>query len=219
MALPAACLFDMDGLLLDTERLFLQVALDLTGPRGLDPDATTTFFLSLVGSSSTATRARLIDFLPEDWGIDAFYSEWHGALSQRLEQGVPLKAHVPEVLGALQGKGVRMAVVTSTLGARARHHLTLAGIHDHFEHVLGGDEVTANKPDPAPYLEAAAILGVQEEECCAFEDSDRGIAAAVSAGCRSVQIPDLRPHDVPLPDLGQLVAPDLRQAMERLGIL
>jgi beta-phosphoglucomutase-like phosphatase (HAD superfamily) len=120
---------------------------------------------------------------------------------------------VAEVLTDLAGQGARMAVVTSTLGDRARHHLEVAGLLGHVEFVLGGDEVRATKPDPAPYLQAAERLGVNPNHSAAFEDSDRGIAAAVAAGCHAVQIPDLRPVDKPLPDLGQMVARTLAEAV------
>ena len=111
-----------------------------------------------------------------------------------------------------------MAVVTSTNRAPALAHLEHAGLLDYFELVVGGDEVSANKPDPAPYLQAAAALGVDPTQCAAFEDSDLGTQAAVSAGCLTTQIPDLRPP-VPLPALGQKVAANLVEAMQNLGLL
>jgi beta-phosphoglucomutase-like phosphatase (HAD superfamily) len=112
-----------------------------------------------------------------------------------------------------------MAVVTSTHGVSARAKLSKAGILDYFELVKAGDEVSANKPDPAPYLEAALALGVPANDCVAFEDSDLGTTAAKRAGCRTFQIPDLRPKDQPLPVLGQEVAADLGEAAAKLGLI
>jgi HAD superfamily hydrolase (TIGR01509 family) len=112
-----------------------------------------------------------------------------------------------------------MAVVTSTGRARARRHLDEAGLLHHFHDVVGGDEVPANKPDPAPYLEAARRLKVDPSRAAAFEDSDQGTAAAIAAGCVTVQIPDLRPPGRPMPRIGQHVAGDLRAAFDLLGLL
>ena len=207
---PAAYLFDMDGLLLDTERLYLDVGLPLLTALGNSEDAMRTFFLGLVGSSEAVTHQHLVDLIGDDSAARQFQANWRADLKARLAVEVPLRPTVAETLTELRAGGARMAVVTSTYGAAARHHLTVAGLIDNFEVVIGGDEVTANKPDPAPYLQAAAELGVDAADCAAFEDSDRGITSAMRAGCRAVQIPDLRPEGAPLPDLGQHVARDLR---------
>ncbi|MFA3915776.1 HAD family hydrolase [Ruegeria hyattellae] len=217
MSTPSAFLFDMDGLLLDTEQLFLEVAVELLIRRGYDPDAGRAFFLTLVGSSDSHAREKLEVLLGQVQHVDAFQADLFAAIDARMDVDVPLKPHVQDALSVLAGNGHLMAVVTSTRGAAARHHLSKADLIGHFAHVIGGDEVSANKPDPAPYLEAAAKLSVAPERCVAFEDSDRGATSAARAGCRVIQIPDLRPPDVELPDLGQHVATDLAAAMAHLG--
>lgn len=210
---PAAYLFDMDGLLLDTERVCLEEFVPLLAARGYAEDEMHAFFLGLVGSSEAVTHARLVELMGDAEAAQQFQVEWHGRVHDRFAAHVPLRPGVSDTLAALRRGGARMAVVTSTIGAAARHHLTVAGLIDHFEIVIGGDEVAANKPDPAPYLQAASALCVSAAECAAFEDSDRGIASAVRAGCRAVQVPDLRVPGVPLPDLGQHVSDDLWSAV------
>ena len=219
MKTPAALLFDMDGLLLDTERVIMETFLEILTPFDVTTETATEFFLGLVGSSSGETKRQLLTFLPSDLPYDVFEKEWHVNYGAKMAKDVPIKPYVAECLTLLAGQGHRMAVVTSTKGDQARHHLTGAGLIGHFELVTGGDEVSANKPDPAPYLETAQALGVSASDCFAFEDSDRGITAAIRAGCRAVQIPDLRPTNKPLPDLGQRVATDFRQAMRDLQVL
>lgn len=203
MSRPAAFLFDMDGLLLDTERLFLQSFLEKTSELGLDPAEAELFFLSLVGTSARVTSERLHRFLPKGLDIGAFEADWRERHSKNVACGVPLKSSVMDALSLAKSHGIPMAVVTSTAGHHARHHLKFAGILDFFQQVKGGDEVSANKPDPAPYVESAEALGFAPQDCVAFEDSDLGITAAVTAGCVSYQIPDLRMPKTPLPDLGQ----------------
>ncbi|THH38696.1 HAD family phosphatase [Aliishimia ponticola] len=214
-----AFLFDMDGLLLDTERVFMELAVDLLDPFGFSRAETEGFFLTLVGSSSTHTQARLEAFLGDRLDPAAFYDTWYTHLKARLADGIPLRPMVRESLEAARATGRPMAVVTSTRGKVARHHLEVAGLSGFFDHVTAGDEVSQNKPHPAPYAETAQKLGVAPTACAAFEDSDKGIASAMAAGCVSFQIPDLRAPDVPLPELGQHVVPSLDHAMRKLGVL
>lgn len=215
---PEALFFDMDGLLLDTERAGSLAFVEITQPFGIAADEAEAFYASLVGTSSTATRGRVSEFIP-GIDIDLFVDDWHAALDRHMDAAVPVKPTVRETLGLVAKLGHRMAVVTSTRGARAREHLERAGLLPHFETVVAGDEVTANKPDPAPYVEAARRLGVDPKRVAAFEDSDHGVAAAVAAGCVTVQIPDVRPAHLALPQLGQHVARDLAEAMRALRIV
>lgn len=219
MIKPSVFLFDMDGLLLDTEQVMQETFFDILAPHNIPMDAALQFFLGLVGNSGTQTRQKLLAFLPDDLPIERFEQEWQTKFGARMAENVPLKPHVTSALAALAEQGHRMAVVTSTRSAQAQHHLTRAGIIQHFEVITGGDMVSANKPDPAPYLETAAKLGAAPNECFAFEDSDPGITSAMRAGCDATQIPDLRPAGKPLPDLGQRVASDLWQALQQIGVL
>ncbi|MEL6960590.1 MAG: HAD family phosphatase [Pseudomonadota bacterium] len=215
MPKPLAYLFDMDGLLLDTERLFLEAGLPLLQGIGMHEAEAEAFFLSMVGSSGAEARAGLAEIAGTSAAtLEAEWRAAHKALIAR--DGIPLRPTVAATLNDLSGQGARMAVVTSTHGANARHHLSVAGVAQHFELVVAGDEVPANKPDPAPYLQAANALGIDPTACAAFEDSDRGIASAMRAGCIAFQIPDLRPKGLPLPDLGQHTAATLADAVATL---
>ena len=215
---PEALFFDMDGLLLDTERVGSEAFVAITAPFGVDEERARVFYASLVGTSSASTRDRVADFVPGA-DIDDLIEDWHATVNRLMDHGVPLRPFVRETVYALAEQGRRMAVVTSTRGDRARDHLDRADLLKPFETVVAGDEVKANKPDPAPYLEAAARLSVTAASCVAFEDSDHGVAAAVAAGCVTVQIPDLRPEGLALPVLGQRVAGDLASAVRALGLI
>lgn len=212
--MPEAYLFDMDGLLLDSERVAMSSFLDTVVPKGVALAQAEPFFLTLVGTSAATTNAMLLEFLPAVLKPGEIIEEWRANFDAAVAADLPVKQGVADVLADLAGQGARMAVVTSTMGDRARHHLEVAGLRRHVEFVLGGDEVRATKPNPAPYLQAAERLGVDPRRCAAFEDSDRGIAAAVAAGCHAVQVPDLRPRGKPLPELGQMVAGTLAEAVQ-----
>ncbi|MFY0680221.1 MAG: HAD family phosphatase [Thalassovita sp.] len=211
--MPQAYLFDMDGLLLDTERVALRSFLKAIEGSGVPLATAEPFFMTLVGTSVAHSNQMMDAFLPSSLDADQVRADWDRHFAAELAQGVPLRPTVRETLAALAGQGARMAVVTSTKGRNARAHLDHAGLLAHFDFVVGGDEVVANKPDPAPYLKAAAEFGFDPQDCAAFEDSDKGIAAAMAAGCHAVQIPDLRPEGTALPKLGQMLAKDLAEAV------
>lgn len=217
MTLPDAFLFDMDGLLIDSEVVYLQQAVKLLTPTGRHPDDITAFFMTMAGTSGAKALHRLTEYLGSRDAAHAFNENWHAAVGSELATNVRPKGTVRETLEVLAASGHRMGVVTSTHGHRARERLETAGLLHYFEAIRGGDEVSATKPDPAPYLEMAAVLGADPVRCAAFEDSDPGITSAVRAGCRAVQVPDVRSPHVALPDLGQHVAPDLWSAVAHMG--
>lgn len=212
-------LFDMDGLLLDSERLFMASAVYVGEKLGIARTKTEAFFTTLVGTSNQETSARLHGFLPPSVDPVTFETAWRAHYQKRVAKGVPVKAFVVDILEELQRAGVPMCVVTSTVAAVAQHKLETVGLLNFFEGVVAGDEVVANKPDPAPYMQGAAVLGLAPQDCAAFEDSDVGTTAATRAGCLTYQIPDLRPEGVALPALGQHVVGDLREAGQHLGVL
>ncbi len=211
-------LFDMDGLLLDSERLFMATFVDVAAGIHIAQGEAEAFFATLVGSSNVETTKRLGDFLPDGVDLARFDQDWRERYRARVAKGVPLKAHVEVVLQALRSAEVPMCVVTSTVGDVARQKLEMAGIATYFHGVVAGDEVAANKPDPAPYLAGAKVLGLAAADCAAFEDSDVGVTAATRAGCHTYQVPDLRPEGLALPQLGQHAVRDLREAGDHLGL-
>lgn len=212
-------LFDMDGLLLDTERVYRLAFCDMMERLGCASEQDTSFFDALVGSSWPEQEKALRSYIPERVTMDTITATWKEMSKARFQHDVPVKPTVRNVLSTLRGQDARMAVVTSTHTDHAMENLEKAGLLEFFACVTGGDAVSANKPNPAPYLETAEKLGVVASDCFAFEDSDRGITAAVGAGCTAVQIPDLRPPNTPLPRLGQYVARDLQAAMRLLNVL
>lgn len=203
----AAVVFDMDGLLLDTERLSRAAYVETCRAFRLDVDEE--LFLSLVGLNHAAGSARLAEGLAGIADAGLFDRHWQQAFADLLSAGIPVKPGADDLLEGLAGAGIPFAIATSTRTETALRHLAAAGIGRHFDIVVGGDQVPRGKPAPDIYLEAAARLGARPERCAAFEDSENGVRAAMAAGMTTVQIPDLK-H--PTPDflrLGHLVAPDL----------
>jgi hypothetical protein len=151
---PRALLFDMDGLLLDTERVVQAAFVAECARLGHSGQAAGDFFLTLVGTGPAESADRIARFLGPGADLEGFGAAVEAAFERGLADGVALRPTVAEVIPALAAGGHAMAVVTSTAGDRARHHLDRAGLLGHFRFVLGGDEVPSPKPDPAPYRAA-----------------------------------------------------------------
>ncbi|MDE1148761.1 MAG: HAD family phosphatase [Azospirillaceae bacterium] len=184
-----AVIFDMDGLLIDSERPLrgAMLAAAVTVERPL----TEAFYSTLIGRPYPAVRQMLVDHFGGEALFERFTTLYRGAIQAHFEAGIALMTGVVELLDDLDAAGIPMAVATSTQRERALHHLTQAGIAHRFRAIIGGDDVTQGKPHPEPYLKAAAALDIDPSHCLALEDSHNGIRAAHAAGMMAVMVPDL----------------------------
>ncbi len=214
---PWSVMFDMDGLLLDTERVILDSFVETR--RAFDLPDGREIFLQCIGLRPEQTSQAVMDALRADVPAAQFDSAWEGRITDRLRDGVPVKPAAPRLLDLLSQQGIAMGVATSTDTHRARAHLEKAGLLHHFREVVGGDLVTRNKPDPESYLTLAARMGVPATACVAFEDSAPGTRAAVASGARTIHVPDLVDHSETVADLVFAVAPDLLQGAVLAGLL
>lgn len=190
--MPSAVIFDMDGLLIDSERVIMEVWLERAAAHGVAVDHAT--YLRCVGKAWPEARRILAEALGGD---DAFHAI-QPQVQSRLEaiahgSGFPLKHGAAELLARLEAAAVPCAVASSSARAQVGHRLTVAGVRRHFRALAGGDEVARGKPDPSVYLLAAARLGVDPRACIVFEDSASGARAALAAGASLVLVPDLVP--------------------------
>lgn len=199
-SLPAAVLWDMDGTLVDTEPLWIAAETELVTAHGgtwSHDDG-----LKMVGNPMAVTAQTL-----HDRGVDLPLDEIVDFLNVRVAAGVarrtPWQPGARELLDALAEAEVPMALVTSSWRRLAEPFAQVAGC---FDVVVAGDDVV-NKPDPAPYLRAAALLGVPIEECVAVEDSRTGITSALASGARTVGVEVFQPVE-PRPGLVRVT--DLR---------
>ncbi len=210
-------LFDMDGLLLDTERLVVKCFRQATADFDL-PDMDDVVF-DLIGLRQDAGKVILRKALDGRVDYPEFYEGWYAHIRNRMAQGIPLKDGVPVLLELLQDQGQPCAVATSTHTAKAREHLEIAGILPYFQTVTGGEQVKHGKPAPDIYHAAAASLGVQASDCAAFEDSDPGASAAFASGARTVQVPDINAPAPEMRKLGHTIAPDILQGARMIGLI
>jgi beta-phosphoglucomutase-like phosphatase (HAD superfamily) len=189
----SAAIFDMDGLLLDSERVIMQAWLSSAREERLvlsEPD-----FLLVVGCGAEESRARLSKLLGGHGRFQQVRDRARAKLCAQPGIVFPLKPGALQLLLLLRQRGVPCAVASSTFVEEVRCRLAKVGVLDFFQAVAGGDEVSHSKPDPAVYLLAAERLGVPPVRCLAFEDSDHGARAAHGAGLRVVVVPDLKAHE------------------------
>lgn len=194
-----AVIFDMDGLLIDSERAMLQCWRETAAAQSLGLDDAV--WLSMVGLHDKGCAVLLDDLLGAE-RAQRLTLECKRGYDLLVEDGLPLKAGVRELLQDLFDLGVPLAVATSTRGERARIKLARSGIDGYFSHVVTSSDVAHAKPAPDLYLLAAERLGILPRECIAIEDSEFGVRAASAAGMRVIQVPDL----VPATDLTRSLA-------------
>ena len=186
-----AIIFDMDGLMIDTERLALQ-AWQLAGADFRFP-ISDDIFITMVGRNRWDSDRTLVEVFGSDFPVDAVRKRYRTYLDGWIDEGkLAVKSGLLELLGFLDEISMPKAVATSTEYERAIHKLSLTNLLDHFPIVIAGDQVEKGKPAPDIFLAAAARLDILPERCFVLEDSDVGIQAAYNAGMTPVMIPDMK---------------------------
>ncbi len=206
-----AVVFDMDGVLFDTERLCQDCWYKVADEDGI-PNMEYVYSLC-IGVNVQATR----QIVYENYGKDFPFEEYDRRASEMYnryiaEHGVPVKDGVRETLAALAEAGAKIAVASSTRREKVLRLLASAGIAEYFTAVVGGDTVKRSKPDPEIFLTACEALSVAPEEAIAVEDSHNGIRSAQAAGMLPVMVPDLLPVTDEMRELSAYIAEDMNDA-------
>jgi HAD superfamily hydrolase (TIGR01509 family) len=187
-----AILFDMDGTLFDSEKLWDVAIHELAETYGAAvPEQTR---MAMVGTSMASSMVLLHDGIGQPWRDPVFSSEWiHVRVAQLFSTSLVWRPGARELLAQVRAAGVPTALVTATERRLVEIAMSWAG-PENFDVLVCGDEVDHTKPHPEPYLLAARLLGVDIAHCVAIEDSPTGVASAAAAGARVLAIP----HHVPL---------------------
>ena len=208
-----AAIFDMDGLLLDTERvcmsIFKQACSNVKLPFYED------VYLSIIGRNSTGIEEIFRQAYGDD--LDKLHHEWRLNYDAIVKhQPIPIKEGVVELLTWLKENSIPTSVATSTQRDVAEIKLQLSGLDKFFDGLTCGCEVSVGKPDPEIYLLAANRLGVDAKHCLAFEDSNNGVRSAIAAQMTTFQIPDLVEPCDEVKAFGHTILPSLKDVLNYL---
>jgi len=184
-----AVVFDMDGLLIDTERLVFQAMSDVAPRFGIEMDRG--LFASMIGLDHDTNVVQLKTRFGPDVQVAEFYKAVGVQFREVHDAEVALKDGVIEILDHLDLLGLPRAICTSSSHDSVQRHLGPHGLLPRFGAIVARGDYPRSKPAPDPFLTAARALDVAPEHCLALEDSHNGVRAACAAGMMTVMVPDM----------------------------
>lgn len=210
MAVSLSAIFDMDGVIFDSERALLGCWIDVAAEIGISAEQLKAVHPRCIGCNRNQDLATLDGAFGKGAG-EHILVRGHDLMARRYDNGrlLPVKPGARELLSWLKARGIRMGLATSTRSQTARTELESAGLLSFFESVTGGESVLISKPDPQIYLIACDALGVEPSQAFAVEDSFNGIRSSYAAGMRPIMVPDILQPDEEMRSLAEAICPDL----------
>jgi len=209
---PSAVIFDMDGLLFDTEALWQAALLAAATEAGRAvPDAV---YAGSIGVRRSQCGPLFRSHFGADFDFDDFHASWRRHFWRIAETRRAMKPGAAELLDALDRLGLARAIATSSSRTTVDRHLAAHGLTGRFDQIVARGDTENGKPAPDPFLKAAERLGAAPRACLALEDSPIGVRSAAAAGMMTVMVPDLLEPTEDLRALCVLVASDLHQVRD-----
>ena len=186
-----AIIFDMDGLMIDSERVTFECYQERLKDMNLTMEEE--FYKTLLGKPIKGIYQRFYDVYGNDFPIENVIQDVHQLMAERFEtEGVPVKKGLVELLHYLKDNNYKTIVATSSNRDRVDKILAQAKITEFFDDSICGDEVTKGKPNPEVFLKSCQKLGVNVDEAIVLEDSEAGIQASYDANIKVICIPDMK---------------------------
>lgn len=208
-------IFDMDGLMLDTEKLLAKYWMQAAREAGFPMELS--HVLGIRSLAAVYAKPKLQGIFGESFDYEAIRSRRRELTAAHIAaHGIEKKPGLDELLAYLKAHGYRIAVATATDRERTMTYLEQVGVAGYFDAFVCGDMVKQGKPHPEIYLTAAAALALPPDACMALEDSPNGIRSAYAAGCKAVMVPDQSAPEAELLPLLYGCAADLAQVIALL---
>ena len=211
-----AAIFDMDGLMLDTENHNFQCLNLACQKHGLEFPLD--LYTKLIGRRTSESTQIVYEHLGKSFPLDDIIKESNAIRSAQICAGqINKKPGIDEILDFLNVRGIALGVATSSHRNEAEQLLTLVGLIKHFSVIVGGNQVSRSKPEPDIFCEAAAQLGVPVNQCLVFEDSEAGVTAAHAAGMCVVMVPDMKQPSEEIIRLPYAIVETLHDALKLIS--
>ena len=208
-------IFDMDGLIFDSERMFMEKLDKAMSERGYT--LTLEVYLSMLGANAESCMETMKSYYGQDYPYKEISDAARAAFNDDARKnGMPVKPGIPELLEFLKAQGIKCAVASSTESEFVREYLEISGLDKFFDIVIGGDMVGRSKPAPDIFLKAGETAGAEPSEAVVLEDSENGIKAAVNGGIPVIWIPDMKRHGEEIVSLCAATAADGFGAIEKI---
>lgn len=217
MSLPRevkAVVFDMDGLLVDTETVIFRAMQHAAS--GIGGELPFTTFQRMVGLQDAASDAIILEHFGEGFDLTAWSKAVRSHAHEQMAAGVALKTGVVEILDYLAAAGLPCAIATSSGLAAVQRNLGPGNLVGRFGALVTKEAQTRGKPHPEPFLKAAEALGVAPADCLGLEDSYNGVRSASSAGMMTIMVPDMLDPTEEMETLCVRIARDLHEVRELL---
>lgn len=211
-----AVVFDMDGVIFDSERAVMQCWEEVASRHNI-PNIEKAI-LACTGTTMVRTREIMLNLYGADFPYDKYARESSAIFHSRYDGGrLPMKPGVKELLTFLKEHDKKIALASSTRQQVVTDELRDAGVIEYFDRIICGDMVSRSKPAPDIFLKACEELNISPSDSYAIEDSYNGIRAAHAGGLHPIMVPDLLPADEEMQSLAEIVLPSLTSVMEYLA--
>ena len=213
-----AVVFDMDGVIFDSEKIYRMNNYIMAERYGLPMDRVEEYSNRIAGGTKDTNKLHFEEMFGTEIDFMEFRRAVHEGVDQfAMEQGFEMKPGIRELLLYLKERGIRIAMATSTAADRAEHHLKSHGIFDYFEEIVYGNMVERGKPNPDIYLLACEKLGLMPSDCAAVEDSVNGVISAHRAGLYTIMVVDLIPPNDAAKESADIICDCASEVMDRIG--
>lgn len=211
-----AVIFDMDGVIFDTEKVYLDIWIEVFEKYGYK--MTKELYVNVMGTGRKNVIKTFLENFGDDFPIEKMYEEKDNQLFYIIEnQGIPLKEGVKELFSMLKEKNYKIALATSAKRERVEKQIKDKWLKESFDAIVCGDDVEKGKPSPDIFLKAAKKIDVEPENCFVVEDSPAGIKAAFSGGMKGIHVEDLKVADEDILKYCQKSFKDLQEVKKYLS--